>query len=174
MGRDKAFIRIDGLPLWQRQLQTLRELAPDELFISGPERPEWVEAGVEIVTDTIPERGPLGGIVAALRRAQHGRLLVLAIDLSRMSANYLGGLLAQSTSHCGAVPRHNDGLFEPLAAIYPRAILSLAEDFLHAPRYSLQSLLAESIARGYITETKITPTEQPFFLNANRPGDVAL
>ena len=35
MGRDKAFLEIDGVPLWQRQLQTLRELGPSKSFLAG-------------------------------------------------------------------------------------------------------------------------------------------
>ena len=38
MGRDKAFLEIEGEPLWQRQLATLRRLAPEQLMISGPLR----------------------------------------------------------------------------------------------------------------------------------------
>ena len=40
MGRDKAFLEIDGVPLWQRQLQTLRELGPSETFLAGPMQSE--------------------------------------------------------------------------------------------------------------------------------------
>ena len=31
MGRDKAFLEIDGEPLWQRQLDNLRKFAPEQL-----------------------------------------------------------------------------------------------------------------------------------------------
>ena len=49
MGSDKAFLEIEGEPLWQRQLATLRGLSPGQLMISGPRREEWDE--YEIVTD---------------------------------------------------------------------------------------------------------------------------
>ncbi|MGI8431614.1 MAG: NTP transferase domain-containing protein, partial [Chthoniobacterales bacterium] len=35
MGRDKALLEIDGVPLWQRQLETLRQLNPEQLMIAG-------------------------------------------------------------------------------------------------------------------------------------------
>src|SRR2546428_9892635 len=82
MGRDKAGIVLDGIPLWQRQFEILRELRPHEIFISGPPRKEW--SGLEVVADETPDAGPLAGLVASLRRCRSPLLLVLAVDLPRM------------------------------------------------------------------------------------------
>src|SRR4051812_12491871 len=86
MGSDKALLEIDGIPLWQRQLHTLQELHPTEIFLAGPVRPHWIESGLQIVGDVKADAGPLGGLVAVLRRCRATRLLVLAIDLPRMPA----------------------------------------------------------------------------------------
>ncbi len=172
MGRDKAFLEIDGIPLWQRQLQTLQKLSPKEIFIAGPRRFEWVETGLEIATDAAPDRGPLGGIVAALRRNQASHLLVLAIDLPQMPADYLRVLLSFCRDEHGIVPRR-ENLFEPLAAIYPRICLSLAEEFLNAPHYSLQEFASEAVSRGWLTAKNVEPAEERFFANMNTPTDLA-
>ena len=68
MGRDKAFLEIEGEPLWQRQLATLRRLSPEQLMISGPHREEWSE--YEIVADEIARCGTTrgrGGGLAKMR-----------------------------------------------------------------------------------------------------------
>ena len=65
MGRDKAFVEIDGVPLWRRQLQLLEELLPHELFIAGPAHDEWQQTNCIIIPDAEPDAGPLAGIVAA-------------------------------------------------------------------------------------------------------------
>ena len=86
MGRDKALLEIDGVPLWQRQLRTLQELQPSEIFFAGPAREAWIENGFECIADAANDVGPIGGLVAALRRCADARLLVLAIDLPEMTS----------------------------------------------------------------------------------------
>src|SRR5688500_16588132 len=80
MGFDKATLVIDGQPLWQRQLATLRALHPHELFISGRLDGPYGGAGVEIIEDDVADLGPLGGIASILRRAESELVLILAID----------------------------------------------------------------------------------------------
>ena len=69
MGRDKAFIEIEGVPLWQRQLQTLTQLAPKQIFLAGPARSEWEDADCETIADEPGDIGPLGGLMAALEHS---------------------------------------------------------------------------------------------------------
>ena len=49
MGVDKAFIEIEGVPLWRRQFDILRSLGPHELFIAGPAHDDWSNAGGIII-----------------------------------------------------------------------------------------------------------------------------
>src|SRR5438067_5066315 len=79
MGRDKASVVIDGQPLWQRQLATLRATHPCELYISGKVDGPYADSGVELVIDSSPGHGPLAGLEAALLRTHQPLLLVLAI-----------------------------------------------------------------------------------------------
>ena len=96
MGRDKSALLVDGEPLWQHQLATLRATQPAELFISGKRDGPYADCGVEILADEFPDCGPLGGIATALRRCQSERLLVLAVDMPAMTAEFLRILLDES------------------------------------------------------------------------------
>src|SRR5438477_277515 len=105
MGRDKAALIVDGEPLWQRQLATLRATQPAELFISGKSDGPYANCGVEILADEFPDCGPLGGITTALRRCTSERLLVLAVDLPAMTAEFLRTLLDESQrTAAGVIP----------------------------------------------------------------------
>ena len=42
MGRDKALISVDGVPLWERQLRLVEQLEPTWTFLAG--RPRGAEA----------------------------------------------------------------------------------------------------------------------------------
>ena len=170
MRRDKAFIEINGVPLWQRQLQTLEQLAPNEIFLAGSARPEWNGARCTIITDAMEDSGPLGGLVAGLRHCSDQFLLVLAVDLPHMTSSYLHALLEICGSGKGAVPVTDR--FEPLAAVYPVAALGLAESLLKSGRYSLQDFARSCLTEGLIIEHPVCPAETTLFLNINTPANL--
>ena len=163
MGRDKAFLEFEGEPLWRRQLETLRKLSPEQLMISGPPHDEWRE--YEIVADEIAGAGPLAGVAAALQRCTAPRLFVLAVDLPRMTADFL-----RSLGH-GAVPRGPAG-FEPLAAVYPVTCLPHALQALQSGNFSMQNFAGRAIDQGLVVERTISAAETLLFANLNTPADL--
>jgi molybdopterin-guanine dinucleotide biosynthesis protein A len=169
MGRDKAFLEIDGEPLWQRQLATLRRLTPEQLMISGPCREEWRE--YEIVADEVAGAGPLAGLAAALRQCATPRLVILAIDLPEMTPGFLHSLLQSCGEHNGVVPRRCNR-FEPLAAVYPAECVALAEAALRDGDFSMQRFVRRAQEQHLLLERAISDAETVLFANLNTPADL--
>lgn len=172
MGRDKAGVLFEGEPLWRRQLATLRATAPAEVLISGRADGPYAHASLEIVEDDTPGRGPLAGVVAAMRRLRCERLLVLAIDLPAMQAEFLASLLARAASDGGGVVPVDGTRVEPLAAVYPRAALPLAERCLAGSDHSMQHFVRLAHRQGLVVFRPITDAERPLFRNVNSPSDL--
>ena len=172
MGRDKAFLEIDGAPLWSRQIGTLAALHPREIFIAGPRHAAWISAGCEIVTDARANAGPLAGLVAGLRHCATPLLLALAVDLPEMPADYLRALIRSSHEATGVVPK-SSARFEPLAAVYPIAALPLAESRLRTGDFALQDFVAACVAENLFIEKAIRPGEEHFFRNLNTLSDLS-
>ena len=170
MGRDKALLPLgDGRLLWQRQLAMLEELQPAELFISGPNR-EGFPVTVLRLEDAASGLGPLAGIAVALRAMCSERLLVLAIDLPAMTADFLRGLLVDGR---GMIPQTSDGYFEGLAAVYPRTALTTVENQLMREDRSLQTLVRRLLEEGQAAVRPVTEAETALFENWNQPDDIA-
>jgi molybdopterin-guanine dinucleotide biosynthesis protein A len=169
MGSDKAALVVDGQPLWQRQLATLRALHPRELFISGRSDGPYATAGVEIVEDTIPGLGPLGGIAVALRYSASPLVVILAIDLPAMTPDFLGAMLKGGRA---LVPQ-NARYFEPLAAVYPKSALPIAEEMLRDEDRSMQRFVRRLVDAGLVQSRPVEPGEVALFRNVNRPEDLA-
>jgi molybdenum cofactor guanylyltransferase len=172
MGEDKAFIEVGGVPLWRRQLQILQELRPQELFIAGPPHEEWQATSFIIIPDAEAGAGPLAGLVAALLRCSAPLLLTIAIDLPQIQAGYLRELLGCCSEQRGVVPSHGER-FEPLAAVYPKCALPLAEICLASRDLSVQRFAARCLHEGFAIGKEITPEQRPLFHNMNTPEDVA-
>jgi molybdopterin-guanine dinucleotide biosynthesis protein A len=189
MGRDKALLPhpVSGRPLLEHQAALLRSLAGcAELLLSAPAGRGYPLLGplaeARLVEDTTPDCGPLAGIAAGLGAASTARLLVLAVDLPSITPGYLEGLLWRDAvppkdvphPRPGLAPRHGDGAFEPLCALYPvspdsRAAVAAA---LARRELSLQRLLVAACGAGWMRARPIPADERPLFANWNAPGDL--
>src|SRR5438270_11935623 len=147
MGKDKVTMLFRERPLWQNQLDLLRELEPEQLLISAQTDPPWRPADVEFVPDVPPSRGPLSGISSVLSRTTSDHLLVLGVDMPFMSPGYLRDLFERTRPSCGVVPMIDDRA-EPLAAIYPRTAELDLIDALFGNDFSLLPLVTKLIAAG--------------------------
>lgn len=172
MGRDKALLEIDGVPLWQRQRDVLSRAGAAEIFVSAHPEQEWTRRATgftALLHDAFPNCGPLAGLTAGLERAGHPHLAVFAIDLPRMTTDWFVALLAECAPGVGVVGRRDD-FFEPLAAIYPRELMPAAWEALARADYSLQHLLGMAVAQQLMSVREITAAEAPLFENWNEPG----
>lgn len=172
MGEDKARLIIEGRPLWERQLEKLRLLQPAELLVSGPSDGPWAACGIVSVPDAQPGSGPLGGLAALLAQMHHDQLLVLAVDLPAMTTDFLARLMAQCRDGRGVVPLLHE-TFEPLAAVYPRAMLGEVQAALLGSDLSLQRVLRAGIDSGHLDTLVVAEKERALFRNLNTPVDLA-
>src|SRR4051812_12445326 len=132
MGRDKALLEEEGELMWQRQLRVLVASGASEILLSARPDQEWsrhARGFAAVLHDASPDGGPISGITAALERASHPHVAVLAIDLPRMTPEWFSRLHRLCVASTGAVGK-KDGRFEPLAAIYPREMMSHAWESL--------------------------------------------
>ncbi len=171
MGEDKATILFRNASLWQIQLDLLRKLKPQELFISAQTDLPWRPADIQFVPDDPPSRGPLSGIAAALSRTTANHLLALAIDMPFMTKSYLGNLCEKVEPGRGVVPLIENRA-EPLAAIYPREARDEVVQALSGSDFSLQSVVGKLVADGKLQPIRVPEEENALFQNLNEPGDL--
>jgi len=173
MGREKAALLVEGVPLWRRQLETLRATAPVEVLISGRSEGPYAEGGAAVILDQWPETGPLGGLATVLPRSAAPWVLVLAVDMPRMTTVYLRGLVAEAErTGRGVVPRFADGQRQPLAAVYPREAGAVAEALLQHGERRMEALLRGLQDIGLMTAHPVAAEEEALFENWNAPGDL--
>ncbi|HEY1801482.1 MAG TPA: molybdenum cofactor guanylyltransferase [Terriglobales bacterium] len=173
MGTDKALLSLNGKPLWSRQLETLRELVPEEILISARTPPAWCPPEITVVLDDQPSRGPLSGLSAVLHQLRTTHLLALAIDLPQMTARHLQSLRKLASPGQGVIPRNGD-FCEPLCAIYPAAIAMMTAAALAKEELSLQALVKELLEKSYLREYVLAGPERRLYRNVNTPEDLAI
>jgi molybdopterin-guanine dinucleotide biosynthesis protein A len=172
MGRPKALLDHAGRPLWRIQLEKLESLHPAELFLSIPRELSLPPGPWQILHDQEVGLGPLSGLHAALKAMTGEWLVVLAVDLPDMTTAFLQNLYhAALAKGCALVPQF-DGVYEGLAAIYPRSLADLCEKHLASNDRSLQRFARQAIADGFLSTYSITEESRSLFRNVNRPADL--
>lgn len=183
MGMDKALLPSaagDPRTLAERQVALLRRSGADRVFVSlrrdGPVRPAALLPNhdgemPEVVYDERPGKGPLGGIVASIKRDPHLHLIVLAVDMPGVGPDIIAALVAASTAEAGAAPSVS-GRLEALCAIYPphAEVAALAE--IRGPRRSPSALLSRLAGDGLVRTVRFTAREADRFRSWNRPQDL--
>jgi len=169
MGRDKATMEFDGRPLRQRQLELLRALGPEKIFVSARTKPAWLPGNFELLLDDPPSRGPISGLTKALAAIATTHVIVLAVDMPFMTVGELERLLALVTEDRGVVPLIGDRA-EPLAAIYPATAAADFRAALAGSDWSLQSIVPKLAEAGKV---RLWPVPDPsLYRSVNEPGDL--
>lgn len=181
LGRDKAFVEIDGKTLAQRALNTVREsgIATKATFVEGNETQFAIEAltlDAPFIFDMVEGRGPLGGLHAALSYAQTDWIFLLACDYPFVTSDLLLFLAGCISDAVGAiVPEQPDGRLQPLCAFYKvKEAYHVVDELIHAQRVPppMQEIIE------LLTPRIVKPSEYShlagfghFFFNLNTPED---
>lgn len=172
MGQNKALMLVGAEPLWRRQHTLLSQVGVVEKWISLRPDDDWAPPNIPRVYDD-GRAGPLGGLLAALEVCTGTHLAVVATDLPQLPVSWFQLLQHRCAAGRGAIGWRDDiEGYEPLAAIYPREIISLAREAVGRAECSLQSLLSSAVSHGFFAVQTILPDQMGWFANWNRPEDV--
>lgn len=129
-GQDKGLIEWQGEPLIAHLQRKVRSLTDDLIISCNRNRERYAPFADQLVTDDEQDfPGPLAGILAGLKAARHGHLLVLPCDVPRIDAPLLQAMRETAARHCEKplMLRHDEH-WEPLLCVIPVALLSAFED----------------------------------------------
>jgi len=171
MGSDKAFVLLEGRTLLQRALETVRLVTPECRIVGTREK---FAAFGQVVEDVYPDRGPLGGIDAALKDTLTDLNLILAVDLPYVSHELLTYLVqeARASTALATLPRTSDG-WQPLCAVYRHGFGTLADAALAEGRNAVHSLVEASAPRVIgDAELERAGFSVGMFRNVNEPADL--
>lgn len=121
MGRNKAFLVIDGERLIDRILGVFKNLF-DEVLLVTNQPLDYLDLDVTLVTDIFPGKKALGGIYTGLFYAGSPQVFVAACDMPCLNPRFIAYMMAQADAYDVVVPETQEGL-QPLHAIYGKRCL---------------------------------------------------
>lgn len=178
MGRDKALIPLQGVPLLRQVCEVALSCA-SEVYVVTP----WPERYQDVLPDAcrlireVPlpgetkSHGPLVGFAQGLERVETDWVLLLACDLPRLQVKVLQAwameLELTAPDAIALLPRHPKG-WEPLCGYYRRQCLPILTQYINEGGRSFQRWLAQHL----VQELPVSDTQLLF--NCNTPADLEL
>jgi molybdenum cofactor guanylyltransferase len=195
MGRDKATIEIDGVPMLRRIYDIVASCndggirSIESIYIVTP----WVERYRSIlpmpgtrgcandcnfITEEDPHRGPLVGFAQGLSQIEADWVLLLACDLPNLTTSFIqnsmlgtrgcaSGLLRDIPIQSMAYLPKSDRGWEPLCGFYRGNCLDSLQEYINGGGQSFQGWLKTEIV------TELTGGNPQILLNCNTPADLA-
>lgn len=156
MKADKAGLAVGGRTLLEHVVDQL-EPYYDEILVSVSPRQKIIAPasprnrggwpgelkaggghfGLRVIEDETPGQGPLGGILAGLRAAANDVCAVVACDIPDIDVPLLRSLARAAVGADIAVPAGPAGHYEPLFAVYRKAVVPKIEALLHSGERSI-------------------------------------
>jgi molybdopterin-guanine dinucleotide biosynthesis protein A len=169
MGEAKALLDWHGEPLVHHVAGVLTGICAPVIVVAAAGQELPLPEGVEIAVDAAPERGPLEGVAAGIRRLD-GRaeaVFLAAVDLPLLHPAFVRQMLAALPGFDAAVAV-SDGRDQPLAAAYVTGLLERAPALLAAGEARVTALLEH----GRIRRLTVAELAEPDSLRtANTPAD---
>lgn len=122
MGRPKAWLDFDGLPLLARVVERVRPAVDEIVLVAAPGQELPPVGDVTVVRDTHPGEGPLPALAVGLATIAAPWALAVGCDGPLLRAGVVDHLAALRADECDAiVPVWNDRP-QPLVALYRRTL----------------------------------------------------
>ncbi len=178
MGRDKALITLQGVPLLRQVCEVALNCAsPVYVVTSWPERYQDILPDACCVIQEVPlpgetePHGPLVAFAQGLAHVETDWVLLLACDLPQLQVKVLQGwvtgLEKTREEAIALLPRQPKG-WEPLCGFYRRQCLPILTKYINEGGRSFQGWLAQHP----VQELPVSNTQVLF--NCNTPADLEL
>lgn len=169
MGRNKALLEIQGLPILERVAGVLHRVC-SEVIIAGGDNQYPGCADCRTVPDIYPGYGPISGLHAGLSAAANSYSFVCACDLPFADEGLIKRIIAEREGYDVIMLKVGEYL-EPLFSLYSEAFIPAAEISIKNGVYKVTDSLSRVMWKPLAVEPSAVPGLRRSLMNINTPYD---
>lgn len=140
MGEEKGLVHFRGKTFMHWILKSVYPINSRPVLVTG--NSTYQIFGLELISDLIADKGPLGGIYTALSHTTSDLVLILSCDIPKITTKALSYLLEKSLASPSKITFLSDGKNDyPLIGIYPKLSLKLVETSILAGELKLRKFV---------------------------------
>lgn len=170
MGMEKGLIPFHGRALVSYAIDTLKQITQDILISANSKA--YVNFGLPVVFDEHENIGPMGGIHSCLKQSKSELNIVLSCDMPFITSDIFELMLDKVSTNLAVVPWYKDDHFEPMCAIYNKALLAELERFIAMGNYKLPDLFKQVPVKKIDVSSGISFLHDSYFFNVNTVSDL--
>ncbi len=140
MGEDKGLKLLNGKPMIQYVIETISPYFSGIKINTG--NTKYADLGYELIPDSIPEKGPMGGIYTALKNSSDSEVFIISCDMPFITPAVVNYLLDQPRNNNAIVASYNHEI-QPLFGIYNQKIFPLIEEKINKNQLKMMDFLQE-------------------------------
>ena len=173
-GKNKAFIRIGGKRIIDRQIDVYRRLF-DQIILVTNDPVAYMDVDALIVSDHYDQRSSLNGLHAGLFAAAHDHVFCTACDTPFVSGALISCLLEQIDPKADIVIPTTASGFEPMFAVYKKSCLPAMDWQLERQLLKIQGLFRKVRVKT-VAESRLRAIDPELisFFNVNTPEDLVM
>jgi len=172
MGFNKAFIEVNGRPIIERAIETLRStFSPLILVASKDNILDYQHLNIRVVADIYDGAGSLGGIYTALFHSTSPYCFVTACDMPCLDTDIIKRMCADAGGYDAVIPFINDR-FHPLHALYSRRCMQPMEKMITEGDLTISNLYPHISVRKLDETFFHGPSGLSFLSNINTREDL--
>ncbi len=171
MGENKAFIKIEGIPIINRIHDLFTELF-QEVIIVTDQKEFFTNFDSKICRDLIPNKGALGGLYTGIFLSTFPYSFCVACDMPFIKGTLIQYLIRNIQDQDVIVPRTKDGL-QPLHAIYSKNCLDPIKKIIKKGKFKIIDFY--NVVKVKIVEENDFASLDPLresFINVNTPEEL--
>lgn len=171
MGRDKAFLKVGGIPIFERVLAVFSENF-ERVVLVGDRKERFAGYNLTVLPDIYPGSS-LGGLYTGLYHAETAYVFVVTCDLPFPNAEVLHYLCSLRNGFDAVVLTTANG-YEPLFAVYSKTCLGPIKALLESGDCCAYAYYPQIRVR-YVPYEELAHLDRDgrAFLNVNTPEEFA-
>ncbi len=170
-GKNKALVKVDGIPLVERALRTMGTIFEHVIMITNTPS-EYAYLQVPMFQDIIKGLGPLGGIYTGLKVISNQAGFFVACDMPFLNPTLIQHMVAIRDDFDAVVPRIA-GWIEALHGLYTIRCRGSIETLIQSGTYQIFQFFS-SVSVRFVDEDDIRKWDPDLrsFLNINTPDEL--
>ncbi len=169
MGTDKGLLLYKGKRMVEYAIDILK-LHCNEILIST-NNSAYKDLGYPLIPDTYKNKGPLGGIHAALRASKNRYNLFLSCDMPHINTEAIEVLIQNINPNVwGLIPKYGETI-EPMCGIYSQQLITEIEERLQQGNLKLRQFILEQPIE-FVDFKKLVLKYNNLFSNMNSKSDL--
>jgi molybdopterin-guanine dinucleotide biosynthesis protein A len=172
LGEEKGLVELNGKPLINYSIEILKPVCDIIIISANNNLDDYKAFGYDVVEDEIKGIGPMGGLMACLKRSETRYNFVMSCDTPFIPSELFTFLLNSIENFQAAIPVHHANYFEPLSAVYATNIIWELQHCIENDTFKMIDFLEKVNAKKIFIDDHLPFYNDEMFVNMNTRKDI--